>query len=79
MLKTLGYSPFTSDVATYYNTINKIIVVIYVNDYLLVGPSITKINVLKAQFAKAHDIKDLGPTRYFLGVEIYHNKLYRLL
>jgi len=65
--------------ATYYSIINKIIVVTYVDDYLLVGPSITKINVLKAQLAKVYDIKDLGPTRYFLEVEIYYNRLYHLL
>jgi len=65
--------------ATYYSTINKIIVITYVDNYLLVGPSITKINALKAQFAKVYDIKDLGPARYFLGVKIYRNRLYRLL
>jgi len=65
--------------ATYYSTINKIIIVTYVNNYLLIRPSITKINVLKAQLAKVYDIKDLEPTRYFLRVEIYRNKLYRLL
>jgi len=79
LLKTLGYSPFTSDIATYYSTIDKIIVVTYVNDCLLIRPFITKINTLKAQLAKVYDIEDLGPTRYFLGVEIYYNRLYHLL
>jgi len=79
LLKTLGYSPLASNIATYYSIINKIIVVTYVDDYLLVGPFITKINVLKAQLAKVYDIKDLGPTRYFLGVKIYRNRSYRLL
>ena len=79
LLKTLGYSPFTSNVATYYSIINKIIVITYINDYFLIGPFITKINVLKAQLAKVYDIKDLEPTRYFLRVEIYCNRLYCLL
>jgi len=75
----LGYNPFTSNIATYYSIIDKIIVITHINDYLLIRPSITKINVLKAQLAKAHDIKDLKPTHYFLRVKIHRNKLYRLL
>ena len=79
LLKILGYSPFISDVATYYSIIDKIIVVTYINDYLFVGPFITKINVLKAQLAKVYDIEDLGPVRYFLGVEIHYDRLCCLL
>ena len=79
LLKTLGYSPLTSNVATYYSTIDKIIVVTHVDDCLLIGPSITKINALKAQLAKAYDIEDLGSARYFLEIEIHRNKSYRLL
>ena len=45
----LDYSPFASDVVTYYSTVHKIIVVTYVNDCLLIGPSAIKIKVLKVQ------------------------------
>ena len=40
------------------------------NDYLLIGPSISKINSLKKKLAKANDIEDLGAAHYFLGVKI---------
>jgi len=79
LLKTLGYNPFTSDMATYYSIINKIIMITYVDDCFFVGPSITKINVLKAQLAKVYDIEDLGPTYYFLGVKIYCDRSCHLL
>jgi len=45
----LDYSLFASDVATYYSTVYKIIVVTYVDDCLFVGPFVTKIKVLKVQ------------------------------
>jgi len=45
----LDYSPFISNVAIYYSTIYKIIVITYVNNYLFIGPFTTKIKVLKVQ------------------------------
>ena len=49
------------------------------DDCLLVGPSIRRIQALKAQLAKAYDIEDLGPASYFLGVQIERNRPKHLL
>ena len=49
------------------------------DDCLLVGPSIRRIQALKAQLAQAYDIEDLGPASYFLGVQIERNRPKRLL
>jgi len=53
--------------------------VTYINDCLLVGPSATKIKALKVQLGQAYDIEDLGPARYFLGVEIHCDRVRCLL
>ncbi|KAL0387483.1 UNVERIFIED_CONTAM: Retrovirus-related Pol polyprotein from transposon TNT 1-94 [Sesamum radiatum] len=43
---------------------------VYVDDVLLVGPSDALIAAAKAQLDRLFTIKDLGCTKYFLGVEI---------
>ena len=46
------------------------VVVAYVDDLLVAGNNISTIQHLKAQLHKAFTIKDLGPLRYFLGVDV---------
>lgn len=79
LLKSLGYLPLASDIATYYNSEDKIFIISHVDDCLLIGPAIRKINALKLQLAKAYDIEDLGPAQFFLGVQIERNRPKRLL
>ena len=43
LLKDLGYTPLASDIATYYSSKDKTFIISYVDDYLLVGPSIRRI------------------------------------
>ena len=78
-MKGLGYTPLASDTATYYNSGDNIFIISHVDDCLLIGPSITKINALKRQLARVYDIEDLGPTQFFLGVQIERNRPKRLL
>ncbi len=42
----------------------------FVDDYLLIGPNINKINTIKKKIAKKYTIKNRGPTAYFLKVQI---------
>jgi hypothetical protein len=79
LVKGLNYRPLASDVATYYNADDGIFIISHVDDCLLIGPSIRKIQALKKQLARAYDIEDLGPARYFLGVQIERNRPKRLL
>jgi hypothetical protein len=79
LLKGLGYTPLASDIATYYNSGDNIFIISHVDDCLLIGPSITKINALKRQLARVYDIEDLGPAQFFLGVQIERNRPKRLL
>ena len=68
-----------SDSATYYSSKDGIFIISHVDDCLLVGPSIKKINALKKSLSKAYDIEDLGSVKYFLGVQVQRNRAKRLL
>jgi len=46
-VKSLGYKPLASDIATYFNPTEQIFIISYVDNYLLIGPSIIKIKALK--------------------------------
>ena len=50
-----------------------VIVLIYVDDLLVTGSSITLINDTKQVLKDNFKIKDLGPLRYFLGIEFARN------
>lgn len=43
---------------------------VYVDDLLIMGSFITKINNVKASLHKAFTIKDLGPVKYYLGLMV---------
>ncbi|KAK1435086.1 hypothetical protein QVD17_00846 [Tagetes erecta] len=46
-----------------------IAILIYVDDVIVVGNSLLKIQEIKKQLDKEFSIKDLGPLKYFLGIE----------
>ena len=51
-----------------------IILLLYVDDMLIAGSSIEKINNLKKQLSKQFAIKDLGVTKKILGMRIIRDK-----
>jgi hypothetical protein len=51
-----------------------IILVLCVDDMLVASKSMVKINKLKAQLARAFDMKDLGATKQILGMEIHRDR-----
>ena len=79
LLQELGYKPLVSDLAVYYNSTTGIFIVTFVDDCLLFGPSIRKINALKRQLAKVYAIEDRGLASFFLEVQIIRDKANRLL
>lgn len=46
------------------------LLVVYVDDIVLTGNNDTVISRFKEYLRHAFDIKDLGPLRYFLGIEV---------
>jgi hypothetical protein len=67
-LLKLGFELLKSDDYIYYNSDTKIIIVMYIDNFLIISRSIPKINQLKATLAKKFSIKELGPAQYFVEV-----------
>ena len=51
-----------------------IILLLYVDDMLITGSDIEKINNLKKQLSKQFTMKDLGSTKQILGMRIIRDK-----
>ena len=47
-----------------------IILLLYVDDMLIIGRDIDKIDKLKKELSKSFEMKDLGPTSQILGIKI---------
>ena len=70
LVRSLGYQPLVSDSTTYYSSKDRIFIISHIDDCLLVGPFIKKINALKKSLSKAYNIEDLSSVKYFLGVQV---------
>jgi len=61
---SLGYNRLSSDHCTYYKRFEEddvfIILLLYVDDMLVIGPNKDRVQELKAQLAREFDMKDLG-------------------
>lgn len=53
---------------------NYIILLLYIDDMLVAGSDMDEIRNLKMQLSKEFDMKDLGPARKILGMQITRNK-----
>ncbi|MCO5603042.1 hypothetical protein L7F22_057185 [Adiantum nelumboides] len=51
-----------------------VIITIYVDDLIIGGDALKDVEHVKALLHKQIDMKDLGELRYFLGIEMIHNK-----
>ncbi|KAK9941249.1 hypothetical protein M0R45_017863 [Rubus argutus] len=49
---------------------SKLVVLIYVDDLIVTGDNVEEINILKQSLQRKFAIKDLGPLKYFLGIEM---------
>ncbi|GAA0152938.1 hypothetical protein LIER_37593 [Lithospermum erythrorhizon] len=52
-----------------------IVLLLYVDDMVIVGNDISKINVLKQQLSKAFEMKDLGSAKNILSMEIRRDRV----
>jgi hypothetical protein len=75
-LEKLGYKPIEADHCIYTTNagLQGIIIITYVNDFLLIGPNIQEIKALKAQLSKVFLIKDLSPYSMFLRVQLIQDR-----
>lgn len=70
-MQNLGFFQFYYDSAFYLNY-NGNYLVVYVDNLHIVGPDLSFIVKLKKQLASKFKTTDLGPTFYYLGMEILH-------
>lgn len=77
-LKTLGFTPLTADSCIFYDG-KETYIAVFVDDLLIIGPSKPSINTLKAQLAQRFRMTDLGPCKYYLGMEVIRDRENRTL
>ena len=65
-LITMGYRRVDEDHSVYIHQQNGIIIAIYVDDLLLIGPSLWDISLLKTELSHRFRIKDLGLINFYL-------------
>ena len=63
-----------SDPCLYISTEGELCIAVYVDDILLAGKSMKKMEEVKKEFSEKFKVKDMGKLSYFLGVEIIQNK-----
>ena len=73
-LSKLGYHPLPHDNDVTKEGLSGIIIVTYVDDFLLLGRDPHKIKQLKETLSKKFDMKDLGACTQFLGVRITRDR-----
>jgi hypothetical protein len=68
----MGYSQCNGDHTVFYKHRGSCITIldVYVDDIVITGDDEKEIKSLKGRLGKAFKVKDLGPVRYFLGIEI---------
>ena len=62
----------------YINPKERFFIIIFIDDYIIIGPNKKNIRALKAQLGLKYAIEDRGPAFYFLGVEILRDRVNRL-
>ncbi|CAL1361567.1 unnamed protein product [Linum trigynum] len=72
-----GYMKTTSDHCVFMKKFpdgDFIILLLYVDDMLIAGQNVSKINDLKKELSKSFAMKDLGPAKQILGVRIVRDR-----
>jgi hypothetical protein len=68
----MGYYQCNGDRTVFYKHQGSCITILafYVDDIVITGDDVKEIKKLKERLSRAFEVKDLGPLRYFLGIEI---------
>lgn len=69
-LKDIGLTPTNADPCVYVDKEELTFVLIYVDDILIVYKNKNKEKFIKSKLSEAFEIKDLGPAKFCLGIEI---------
>ncbi|GKU10067.1 unnamed protein product, partial [Fusarium langsethiae] len=66
-LESLDFRQATSDTAVYHNPTTGVIIITYVDDFLIMGSNKEAIQGYKARLGEIFTMTDLGPASHFLG------------
>ena len=79
--RKLGFNTIHSDAGVYIlhhhkrgDSKTNMILILYVDDLLLLGEDLSKIEDIKHQLGKLYQMKDLRPTSSYLGIQITRNR-----
>jgi hypothetical protein len=78
-LKKNGLQPTNSDPCAYTNRDKTLMLLIYVDDIIIGSRNKEKILTFKREIGKAFNIKDLGPLRWILGMEIRRDRARKVI
>ena len=74
-----GFERTEQDHNVYIHSVFKVILLLYVDDLLITGPTLTDIDWIRNLLHEEFEMTDLGPLTVFLGMEIRRNRPLRLL
>jgi hypothetical protein len=76
-LRTLGFEPINADLGIFVRS--GVYIAVYVDDLLIIGPSIAEIKSIKRSLRNRFQMTDLGPCSYYLGMSIRRDRQNRIL
>jgi hypothetical protein len=76
-LRNLGFEPISADLGIFVRS--TMYIAVYVDDLLIVGPSIAEIKKIKRSLRNRFQMTDLGPCSYYLGMSVQRDRQNRML
>jgi hypothetical protein len=73
-LKAHGLTQTDSDWSVFTNKDNSLIVGVYVDNLVIMGPNLAAIKALKAAISAVYPVKDLGDIKFCLGLTIHQQR-----
>ena len=76
-LRGLGFEPINADLGVFVRS--NMYIAVYVDDLLIIGPSIAEIKKIKRSLRNRFLMTDLGPCSYYLGMSVERDRQNRIL
>jgi hypothetical protein len=76
-LRDLSFEPINADLSIFVRS--GLYIAVYVDDLLIIGPSIVEIKRIKRSLRNRFHMTDLGPCSYYLGMTIRRDRQNRIL
>jgi reverse transcriptase-like protein len=76
-LRGLGFEPLAVDMGVFHK--GNYFIAVYVDDLLIIGPDKKEIQIIKDALSNRFKMVDIGPCKYYLGMEIHRDRPNRTL